>query len=49
MDEETPATKRLAQKWGVGVRIKRMARGGKIEIRFKNDEELDKLLHDFEA
>lgn len=49
IDEETPTTKRLAQKWGLGVRIKRMAQGGKIEIRFKNDEELEKLLRDFEV
>ncbi len=45
MQTETPATKRLSKKLGGSpVHIRRMAKGGKIEIGFKTDEELDQIL-----
>ena len=44
VDTETPETKRLSTKLGVPVRIKRTARGGRLELTFKSDEELQKLL-----
>ena len=42
--EKTPATKQLAKKLHTDVRIKRTAKGGRIEIAFTSDEELSKLL-----
>jgi ParB family transcriptional regulator, chromosome partitioning protein len=44
VENETPATKALSKKIGTPVTIKRTARGGKLEIAFKSDEELDNLL-----
>ncbi len=44
VDTETPETKRLSTKLGVPVRIKRTAKGGRLELTFKSDEELQKLL-----
>jgi ParB family transcriptional regulator, chromosome partitioning protein len=44
METETPATKTLSQRIGAPVHIRRMAKGGKLEISFKSDEELDKIL-----
>lgn len=44
MQTETPETKRLAKKLGAPVHIRRTARGGKIEIAFKSDEDLAKVL-----
>lgn len=45
MQAETPATKRLSKKLGgTPVHIRRMAKGGKLEIGFKSDEELEKIL-----
>jgi ParB family chromosome partitioning protein len=41
---ETPATKALSKKIGTPVTIKRTAKGGKLEIAFKSDEDLQKLL-----
>jgi ParB family chromosome partitioning protein len=41
---ETPATKQLSKKLGAPVNIRRTARGGKLEIGFKDDAELDRLL-----
>ncbi len=41
---ETAATKRLGKRLGTAVNIRRTARGGKLEISFKSDDELDKLL-----
>lgn len=39
-----PATEKLSQKIGAPVSIRRTAKGGKLEIAFKNDTELDKLM-----
>lgn len=45
MRAETPETKRLSSRiGGAPVFIRRMAKGGKLEISFKNDEQLDKIL-----
>ncbi len=44
MQTETPATKKLSKKIGTPVHIRRAAKGGKLEITFKSDEELEKVL-----
>ena len=44
MQTETPATKNLSQRIGAPVHIRRLAKGGKIEIGFKTDEELEKII-----
>jgi ParB family transcriptional regulator, chromosome partitioning protein len=44
MQTETPATKKLSKRLGAPVHIRRMAKGGKLEIAFKSDEELEKVL-----
>ncbi len=45
MSTETPATKHLSKKLGnAPVHIRRMAKGGKLEISFKTDDELEKIL-----
>jgi ParB family chromosome partitioning protein len=40
----TPATEKLGQKLGTPVSIKRTAKGGKLEIAFKTNTELDQLI-----
>jgi ParB family transcriptional regulator, chromosome partitioning protein len=40
----TPETKRLSTHLGVPVSIKRLAKGGKLEIRFKSDDELERII-----
>jgi len=44
MQTETPATKDLSKKIGAPVHIRRMAKGGKLEISFVSDEQLERLL-----
>ncbi len=45
MSTETPATKQLSKKiGGAPVHIRRTAKGGKLEISFKSDEELEVIL-----
>jgi hypothetical protein len=44
MSTETPATQKLSQHIGTPVHIRRMAKGGKLEIAFKSDEELDRIM-----
>lgn len=44
MQTQTPATKELSKKIGAPVQIRRMAKGGKLEIAFKSDEELAKII-----
>jgi ParB family chromosome partitioning protein len=41
---ETPATKQLSKKLGTPVHVRRTAKGGKLEITFLSDAELDKLI-----
>ncbi len=40
----TPATEKLSEKLGTPVSIRRLARGGKLQISFTSDEELDELI-----
>jgi ParB family transcriptional regulator, chromosome partitioning protein len=45
MSSETPETKQLSKRLGgTPVHIRRMAKGGKLEIGFKTDEELEQIL-----
>ena len=44
----TPETERLAQRFGTKVRIHRMAKGGRVEIAFTDEEQLAKLLAELE-
>lgn len=41
---ETPETKRLSERLGVPVAVRRTAKGGRIELVFKSDEQLEKLI-----
>lgn len=41
---ETPETRRLSKRLGAPVNIRRTARGGKLEITFKDDSDLDRLI-----
>ena len=41
---ETPATKQLSKKLGTPVHVRRTAKGGKLEITFVSDAELEKLI-----
>lgn len=45
MRAETPETKKLSKRLGAKVAIRRLAKGGKLEIAFKTDEELEKILN----
>lgn len=45
---ETDETKRIGQRYGTKVKIHRTAKGGRLEIAFKSDEELDRLLGELE-
>jgi ParB family transcriptional regulator, chromosome partitioning protein len=40
---ETPVTKKLSECLGTPVSIRRMAKGGKLEITFKTEEQLEKI------
>ena len=44
METETPQTKQLSKKIGVPVHIRRAAKGGKLEITFNSDKELENVL-----
>lgn len=45
MSAETPATKRLSKRLGgTPVHIRRLAKGGKLEISFQTDEELEQIM-----
>lgn len=44
MSSETPATRQLSKRIGAPVHIRRTAKGGRLEITFKTDEELEKIL-----
>lgn len=45
---ETPATRSLSKKLGTPVNIRRTAKGGKLEITFKTDQELAKIISLFD-
>lgn len=44
MRTETPATKRLSKRLSAPVYIRRTAKGGKLEVAFTSDDELEKIL-----
>jgi len=44
MRTETPATKKLSRRIGAPVHIRRTAKGGKLEIGFKSDDQLEEIL-----
>jgi ParB family chromosome partitioning protein len=41
---ETPQTKALAKRLGTSVQVKRMAKGGRLEISFTSDDELQRII-----
>lgn len=41
---ETPATRTLSKRLGTSVQIRRTAHGGRLELAFKSDAELDRIL-----
>lgn len=45
VETETPQTKALSKKLGVPVRLKRMAKGGRLEINFTNDQQLTDIIN----
>lgn len=44
MSAETPATKRLAERLNTTVAIRRAAKGGRLEVKFSSDEQLEDIL-----
>lgn len=44
MSKETPETKLLGKRLNTAVAIRRTAKGGKIEVAFKSDEQLQEIL-----
>lgn len=44
MSAETPATKRLSRRLNAPVAIRRTAKGGKLEVAFTSDEQLEAIL-----
>lgn len=46
-ETESPVTHQLTKKLGTPVQIRRTARGGKLEISFKTDEELNRIINLF--
>lgn len=45
---DTPETERLSKRFGTSVKIHRTAKGGRLEITFKTDDQLAKLLAELE-
>lgn len=46
---ETPATKSLSKRFGTPVYIRRTARGGRLEIAFASDAELERIIRSLSA
>ena len=44
VETETPATRALSERLGTSVQIRRTARGGRLELGFTSDDELEALL-----
>jgi ParB family chromosome partitioning protein len=44
VDTDTPETKRLGKRLGTKVQVRRTAKGGKLEISFKSDDELARII-----
>lgn len=49
MAAETPETKKLSKRYGVPVKIYRTAKGGRLELSFRSDDELAQLLKNLSA
>jgi ParB family chromosome partitioning protein len=47
VETETPATKTLGKKLGTPVNLRRTAKGGKLEITFKDDTDLTRIINLF--
>jgi ParB family chromosome partitioning protein len=47
-ETETPVTKALGKRLGTTVHVRRMAHGGKLEIRFKDDQDLERIISQIE-
>lgn len=47
VEPENPMTKALSKRLGTPVHVRRLAHGGKLEITFKSDEELEKIIELF--
>ena len=47
VETENPVTKALSKRLGTPVHVRRTAHGGKLEITFKDDEELQKIINRF--
>ena len=45
VSEDTPATQKLSKLLHVPVKVRRTAKGGKLEISFKNDDELNNIIN----
>lgn len=48
MHVETDETKRLSQRYGTSIKIHHTAKGGRLEIAFKSDDELQRILSELE-
>lgn len=44
VETETPVTRKLAKRLAAPVQVKRMAKGGRLEIRFTDDADLDRIV-----
>lgn len=44
MQLQTPQTKKISKKIGGLIQIRRTAKGGKVEINFKSDEDLERII-----
>jgi ParB family chromosome partitioning protein len=44
LSTETPATQRLSKRLSAPVKIRRTAKGGKLEVTFSSDEQLEQIL-----
>ena len=49
MASETPATRILAKKLHVPVTVRRTAKGGRLELHFSSDQQLDELLNKLQS
>jgi len=44
METSTPETKKLSQKLNTDIKIRRTAKGGKLEIKFSSDKDLERII-----
>ncbi len=45
---ETPETERLSKRYNTSIKIHRMAKGGRLEITFNSDDDLQRILDELE-